>query len=188
MRGNGVSELGDAFAGHIEACPRDGGGLCRGSRTSCKRRHAAEQAAHVLRTAFAEEGEQPVKLVARQRRGFDEALVDCPALAGQKRQRDALVARQGRQPVAAIAPPVVAAEDADQDDLGMGGDAVDPEIDGHRMPEIGERGEPHRKASGRAGSPGIAKAGEIAVGKGQGDQVRGLLAQVDGLGEIVDRG
>ncbi len=147
--GDRVVQLDDALAGQIEPGPRDGRGLCRGSRTAGERRQAAEQAAHVLGPAFAEEGEQAVELVARQRRGFDQALVDRPALAGQKRQRDALFARQRRQPVAAVAPPVVAAEEAHQDDLGMGGDAVDPEIDRHRMPEIGERGEPHRQARRR---------------------------------------
>ena len=74
-------------------------------------------------------------------------------LARQQRQRDAAFARQRRQPLDAVAPPVETAEQADHDHLGVRADAVDPEVDRHRMAQVAQIGEPHARKRRRAPSP-----------------------------------
>ena len=49
------------------------------------------------------------------------------------------------KPLDAVAPPVEPAEQAHQDHLGVRADAVDPEIDRHRMAQVAQMREPHAR-------------------------------------------
>ena len=130
--------------------------------------------------ALAEIVEQRVEFGARQGRAFDQPQILVAALAGQQRQLDALRARDRGKPVAAIAPPVVAAEDAHQDDLGVRGDAVDPEVDRHRMAQVAQRGKPHRRQAFGIRLPRGREPGQIAVGEGQRHDIRRRLPRSTG--------
>ena len=151
-------------------------------------RQPAHQRGHILRAAFAEIAKQSVEFAARQGRAFDQPQILVAAFAGQQGQLDAPGAGHGGELVAAIAPPVIAAEDTNKDDLRMRRDAVDPEVDRHRMPEVAQRGEPHRGQVVRLRVPGGGEARKVAVGEGQRHNVRRRLTQVDRLDEVVERG
>ena len=88
----------------------------------------------------------------------------------------------GSKLVAAIAPPVIAAKDADEDHPGMSCHAVDPEVDGHRMAQIAQCGQPHRRQALRVRLPRRRQSGEIAVGEGQRHDIRRRLPEIDRLG------
>ena len=64
---------------------------------------------------------------------------------------------------------------------------VDPQIDGHGMAQVAQRGEPHSGTAPASASPGGGKAGEIAVGEGQRHHLGRRLAEIDRLGQIFQR-
>ena len=117
-------------------------------------REPAQQRAQIFAAALAEETQQSVELVRRQRRGFGEPRV-VAILAGQHRERDAALARDRGQPLDAVAPPVEAADEAHQDHLGVDADALDPEIDRHRMAQVAQM---RRAARSAAASRSAAQA------------------------------
>ena len=57
------------------------------------------------------------------------------------------------------------AEQANEYHLGVSGDAIDPEIDRHRVPEIAQVGQPDAGQLRAIHLPGGGKCGEIAVGE-----------------------
>src|SRR6185503_15669750 len=89
------------------------------------------------------------------------------------------LARQRGEPLDAIAPPVEPAEEAHHDHLGVRADALDPQIDRHRMLEVAQ-------LHGLAG-PCRREAAEIAVGERQHRDVARRLAEVDGCDDVVER-
>ncbi len=151
-------------------------------------RQSMHQRCHIRRAALAEITEQSVQFGPRQRRAFDQPLVLVMAFARQQRKLDAALARHRRELVAAVTPPVVTAENADQNNLGVTGDAVDPEVDRHRMAEVAKCRQPHRRQPPCVGPPGSGQSGEVAIGKGQGHDIRRCLPEIDRLGDVVERG
>ncbi len=95
----------------------------------------AQQGAQILAPAFAEEGEKDVELARRERRGGGQPRV-VAILARQHREHNSSFARQHREPLDAVAPPVETAEQAHQDYLGILADPFDPQIDRHGMAQI----------------------------------------------------
>ena len=126
--------------------------------------------------------------MVRQRRCFGKARI-VAVLAGQQCKRDAALARQRRQPVDTVAPPIQTAQQADHDDLGV------------LSPRARSKDRPTSDAADRAdcasrtvGSdvallrPCSGKAGEIAVGERKDDDIAGRLAEIDRLDQIVEGG
>ena len=150
-------------------------------------RQPAQQRAQIVPAAFAEKTQQRVELVGRQRRGRFEPRV-VAIFAGQHRERDAALARQRRKPLDAVFPPIEAAEEANHDHLGMRADAVDPQIDRHRMAQVAQMREPHARQGVALGLPGGGKAGEIAVGERQDGDVARRLAEIDRFDDLVEAG
>ena len=147
----------------------------------------ANQPAHVVRSAGPEVAEQRGKLVLRQRRGLGQSRLCVAVLARQQGELDSTFARQRGQAVAAVAPPVVAAEKAHEDDLGVAGNAVHPQIHRHGMAQVAQAREPHRRQRAALFLPGRSQTCQIAVCEGQRQNVGRLLPQVDRLGDIVER-
>ena len=147
----------------------------------------AHQRTHVGRPALAEIAEQRLELRLGQRRMGDQPLVAVVAFAGQQRELDAAFPGHRAQPVAAIAPPIVPAEDAHQDDAGMARHLVDPQIDRHRMAQVAQRGEPHVRHRAGLRLPGSREAGEVAVGEGKRHHLGRRLAEIDRFGQIFQR-
>jgi hypothetical protein len=94
--------------------------------------------------AFTEKFQQRSEVVAGKRRGLDQPQIFLAAFAGEEGKFDPVRPRNRGELVAAIAPPVVAAEDADQDHFGMPRDRIDPEVDRHRMAQVAQGGDPQR--------------------------------------------
>ena len=95
------------------------------------------------------------RALPRQCRRRGEPVV-VAIFAGQHRERDAAFARQHREPLDAVFPPVEAAEQAHQDHLGMRADAIDPQIDRHRMAQVAQMREPHARQAARSTSQAAA--------------------------------
>jgi hypothetical protein len=70
----------------------------------------------------------------------------------------------------------------------MRGNAVDPEIDRHWVPEIAQVRQADRGQLRAIHLPGGGKRGEIAVGEGQDNNVARALPKVDGLDNLVETG
>ena len=150
-------------------------------------RQPAQQRAEIVAPAFAEIAQQRRELIRRQRRDVREPRI-VAVLAGQHRQRDAALAGQRREPIDAVAPPVQAAQQANDDHLGMAGDAFDPQIDRHRMLEIAQLHKPHARQRVALDGPGRRKARQIAVGERKNGDVAGRLTEIDRLDDVVEAG
>src|SRR5262249_59791500 len=94
-----------------------------------------EQRSQILFSAFAEKAQQRVELVDRQRGGFGKARV-IAILARQNRKRDGAFARERRQPLDAVTPPVESPKQTDHDDLCVPSHGVEPKIDREWMAKI----------------------------------------------------
>ena len=70
----------------------------------------------------------------------------------------------------------------------MGADAVDPQIDRHRMTQIAQMREPHARQVLALGLPRRGEAGEIAVGERQYGDVARWLAEIDRFDDFVEAG
>ena len=146
-----------------------------------------QQAAQIFAAAFAEISQQRVELGGRQGRGGGKARV-VAILARQNGERDAAFARQRREPFDTVFPPIEPAQEAHDDDLRMRADALDPQIDRHRMAQVTQMREPHARQRGAFGVPRGSKAGEIAVGERQNRDVARRLAEIDRLDDVVEVG
>src|SRR5262252_956893 len=133
-------------------------------------REPPKQRSQILFSAFAEKAQQRVEFVRRQRRGFSQARI-IAILTRQNRERDGAFARKGRQPLNAITPPVEATKQADDDDLCGPRDGVEPKIDREWMAQIPQVYEPNPGKHIALRRPGSRKAGQIAVGERQNDDV-----------------
>jgi hypothetical protein len=69
----------------------------------------------------------------------------------------------------------------------MDADAIDPKIDGQRMPQVAQMREPYARQRVAFHRPSGREAGEIAVSEGENDHVAGRLAKVDRLDHVVER-
>ena len=150
-------------------------------------REPAQQRAEIVAPAFAEIAKQRRKLIRRQCRDVRETRI-VAVLAGQHRERDAALAGQRREPVDAVAPPVHAAEQANDDHLGVAGDALDPQIDRHRMLEIAQLHEPHARQRVALDGPGGREPRQIAVGERKNGDIAGRLTEIDRLNDVVEAG
>ena len=147
----------------------------------------AQQRAQVFAPALAEIAEQCVEFVGRQGRGCRKPLV-VPILARQQRECDAMAARHRCELVDAVAPPVDAAEKPHQDYFGAAADALDPDVNRHRMAEVAQVGKPQARQEVALDRPCCRKRRKIAVGKGQHHDIAGRLAEIDRFDGLVKTG
>ncbi len=150
-------------------------------------RQPAQQRPQIVAAAFAEETQQCVEFLRRQRRRGSEPNI-VAILAGQHRERDAAFARQRGEPLDAVFPPVEAAEQAHHDHLGVGPDALDPQIDRHGMAQIAQMRQPHARQVRALSLPGGGERGEIAVGERQHGDIARRLAEIDRFDDFVEVG
>ena len=150
-------------------------------------REPAQQRAQIVAAAFAEKAQQRVELLPRQRRGRSKPDI-VAILAGQHGERDAAFARQRREPLDAVFPPVEAAEQAHHDHLGVRADPVDPQIDRHGMAQVAQMRQPHARQARALSLPGGGESGEIAVGERQHGDVARRLAEIDRFDDFVEVG
>ncbi len=136
----------DALARAVKAGFRHDG--CRRQRVVvAPRQHGqpARQKPHIVRPAFAKATEQGGNRVFRNRRGCGKPFVAHAAFAGQHGEGDIVFPCQPRDFVGAIGPAVITAENADKDDLGMRRGLFQPEVDRHRVAQVGQVGEGERR-------------------------------------------
>ena len=150
-------------------------------------RQPPQQGAQIFAAAFAEKPQQCVELRRRQRRSCGKASV-IAILARQHGERDAARARQRREALDPVFPPIEAAEQADHDHFGMRADAVDPQIDRHRMAQVAQMGKPNAGQRRALRLPRGGKAGEVAVGERQHGDVARRLAEIDRFDDFVEAG
>ncbi len=148
-------------------------------------REPAEQRAEIVETAFPEIAQQRCELVGRQSRSLGEPRI-VAVLAGQHCERDAPRAGDRGEPLDAVAPPVEPADQPHQDHFGMDADALDPEVDRHRMAQVAQMREAHARQRGLVGGPGGREAGEIAVGEREHRDVARRLAEIDRRDDVVE--
>ena len=67
-------------------------------------------------------------------------------------------------------------------------DAVDPEIDRHRMAQVAQMREPHARQRVPLHRPRRCQTGKVAVGERQHDHVSRRLAEIDRLDDLVESG
>ena len=67
-------------------------------------------------------------------------------------------------------------------------DAVDPQIDRHRVPQIAQMRQTQARQRGALGLPGHSKRRQIAVGKRQDRDIARRLAEVDRFDNFVETG
>ncbi len=175
-----------AFLRQISGAARQRARHGRVERGAGMAREPAQQAAQILRPAFAEETQQRRQLIRRQRRGLGEARI-VAIFSRQHREGDVALARERREPLDAVTPPVEPAEQAHHDHFCRSRHAVDPQIDRHRMLEIAQVREPHARQGLTLHCPGGGEAGEIAVGEREHCHVARRLAEIDGLDDLVER-
>jgi hypothetical protein len=70
----------------------------------------------------------------------------------------------------------------------MRADAIDPQIDRHRMAQIAQASEAHARQGGVFGFPGCSQSRKIAVGKRQHGDVARRLAEIDRFDDVVEIG
>src|SRR5712691_4784151 len=186
LPGAGAVELDRAGAGQIARQARNRSRLGSLDRRAGMAGQAPQQGAQIVTSALTEEFEQRVQLVRRKGRSFREPRI-VAILARQHGEHDPTLARERRQPLDAVAPPVETAEQANEDHLGMGGDAIDPEVDRHRVAQIPQRREPQARQRVALECPGSGEGGKIAVREGQDDHVARRLAEIDRLDGLVER-
>src|SRR5215813_5608792 len=133
-------------------------------------REPPQQRSQILFSAFAEKAQQRIEFVGRQRRSLGKTRV-IAILTRQNRKRDGACARKRRQPSDAVTPPVEATKQADDNDLCVPPDSVEPKIDREWMAQIPQVCEPNRGKHIALRRPGSRKAGQIAVGERQNDDV-----------------
>ena len=148
-------------------------------------RETPQQRAQILGPTLAEEGEQTIQLRGGQIREIRESGV-VAVLPRQQRQGDAVLARDRREPVDAVAPEVEPAEEAHQDHLGVPTYAIDPEIDRERVAQVRELREAHARQRVFLHRPGGGEPGKVALGERQHCDLAGRLAQVDGFDDFVE--
>jgi hypothetical protein len=186
-RGDQLADIDCAFARQVAGEARHRPRPLRLERVPGVAGKGAQQGAQILAAAFAEEAEQGVQLRGWQRRGGGEAGV-VTIFARQHRELDGARARQRRQPFDAVSPPIEAAEQAHDDHPGVGGDAVDPQIDRHGMAQVAQMREPHARQHGAFRFPRRGKAGEVAVGEREHDDLARRLAEIDRFDDFVEVG
>ena len=118
----------------------------------------------------------------------DEAGI-VAVFAGQHRELDPAFARQNRQPFDAVFPPIEAAQQAHDDDLGVRGDSVDPQIDRHWMAQIAQMGEAQGRYICLLVHVGRGQSGQITVGERQDRDRARLQTELEQLiqGNLVSR-
>ena len=139
----------------------------------------AQRLAQVLGAALAEELVEPGQRLSGQGRDRGKPRIGA-VVARQGGEEQPLVARHVADALEAVAPIVEPAQAAHDHQLGAGHDAVDIEVDRHRMLELLQAGEPQRRQRLGILLPRRSQCRQIAVGKGQHDDIGRRLAKVDG--------
>ena len=121
----------------------------------------------------------------RQGGGFGEARI-VAILARKHCKRDRAFARQRRQPLNAVTPPVESSEQTHEDNLGVLSHSVEPKVDREWVAQIPQVCEPHTGELIPLHRPGGRQTGQIAVRERENRDVPGRLAQIDGFDQVVD--
>ena len=176
-----------ATAGPLETPERrDRRGRRRLRRPADQGREIGEARAEIIGAALVEIAPDAVQRLGRERRGRLEPPIGA-AVARKKRELDAAPSRQRRQFVDAVAPVVGAAEHAGDDQLRLRAHALAIEIDRIGVAQRRETGEPQRRLRRLERRVGAGQRIEVAVGKGQDDDVRRRLAEIDRFDRFVER-
>src|SRR5262249_1198570 len=130
-----------ACTGDVSRRTRHRARLGRFDARSRMSRQSPKQRSQILFSAFAEKAQQRVELVGRQRGGLGKARV-IAILARQNRKRDGAFARERRQPLDAVTPPVESPKQADHDDLCVSSYGVEPKVDREWMAQVSQVCEP----------------------------------------------
>ena len=109
----------------IAAHARDGLWLLRRHMPASVARQAPQEGTQILTPALAEKGEERRELVGRQSRSLVQPLV-VAVFAGKHSERDAALARYGRERIDAVAPPIESTEQPHHNHFGASPDLVDP--------------------------------------------------------------
>jgi hypothetical protein len=150
-------------------------------------RQTAQQGAQIRNSAFAKILQQRAQLVTRQCRCRIEPRV-IPILTGQDSEHAAAFARDCRKPLHPVSPPIETAEETDHNDLSVLTDAIDPQIDRHRVPQITQMRQAQARQRRALRCPCRGKAGKIAVGEGQDRNFAWRLAEIDRFDDFVEAG
>ena len=142
-----------------------------------------EEIARVLGSAVNAVLPQPVvglRTQRRQPRQFGVRLI----VAGQKGNRDAVLAAHSGDLVGAVGPIAAPAQKPDDDDFRLGDDRVHVEIDGHVVAEMQEAGQAQTREIVCQTGARLRQRRELGIGRRQHDDVARRLAQVDRLGAV----
>ena len=145
----------------------------------------AQQAAQIVGTALAEIGQQRIQVRVSERRSFEQPRI-VAVLARQHGKHNARLARERRQRLDAVAPPVEPAEQPHDDDLGVARHRVRPQIDGHGMAQVTQMREPQARQHSTFRGIGDGETGKVAVGERQDHEVARALAEIDRLDDVVE--
>ena len=171
-------------AGPVQPRAQDGprGGRCGGAVQHVG--GVGQQARGVPGPALHEVG--PERVVVLGADGGEPAQLRVgPVVAGQQRQRHAGLGQARRillHAVGPVAPPAQHARDHQPRPRRAG---VEVQVHRHRMAQVRQAREAQRRARGRAGM-GVGEGGDLGVGGGEDHDVGRRLAEVDGLGPVVD--
>jgi hypothetical protein len=145
----------------------------------------AQRLAHVVGAAGLKEAVQQSQRVAGHGRGALEARIG-PAVAGQRREQDAVVACRVGQPLDAVSPVVEPAQATQEDDAGPRGHVVDVEVDRQWVAQPFQAGEPQSRQQVGIAWPRHGERGEVAVGERQDDDLSWRMTEVDRLVRLVE--
>ena len=164
--------------GNVKALPGQSGAgdgrhsrQARGESQLCQRRTCRVRAAMVAQRL------QPAQRRGRQVRGDVEPWVGT-TVARNDRERNILRRRQRADLLDTVAPIVDPAEQPDQDAARAGQSVLHIEIDGERMDEAAQIGQSQARQVFAPGAPGGCERAEVAVCKGQHDEIGRGLAEV----------
>src|SRR5262249_4595245 len=135
-------------------------------------RQPPKQRSQILFSAFAEKAQQRVELAGRQRGGFGKARV-IAILARQNRKRDGAFAREPRQPLDAVTPPLEHSKQSGHNELCRASHWLASKSEREWMSQIPQVCEPNGGKHIALGRTRSRKAGQIAVGERQNDDVPG---------------
>ena len=172
--------LDHAGAGNIESKPRQ-----RGARDwwhrwqACGERKLCQSRARRIRSAAIAKRFQAAQGRGRQVRGGIQTRIGA-AVAGNDRERDTFCRRECAELFDAVTPIVNTAEQADQDAARARQGVLEIQIDRERMRQLTQVGQSKTRQGLAATAPGGREGAEIAVRKGQHDQVRRGLAEILG--------
>ena len=148
-------------------------------------RRQAQRIAEIAGAAFTEILIEQRQHIAIDSRKIFKARIG-PVIARQRDEERAGAAAGLREAFKSVTPVVEAAEAAHDDDAAAGDDAVDVEVDRHRMLQLLQVAEAQRRQRGAVLFPRGRERGQIAVGKRQHHHLGRRLPKIDGGLDFIE--